>query len=406
MSDVTTCIKGTEKAAEQSMDAIRLLDMAIIVAGATRPNRMDWIQRAIALVQSIRENEIFYQDATPTTLSRPAKRTKVHDPAVLSFAPTSVPVLATPPSLENYLVHHREKPFILPGYLSTASDHCPPWPAISKWADPDYLLSRVGRGRWVPVEEGSAYDDRSWGQRIVPFEDFLRRAGFALDETDSTPIESRPMYLAQHSLFRQFPNLERDVVIPDYAWSNPAAPIDSPAYRPPLNEDGLIVNVWIGSGSGEIVSPAHTVSLSTVDLGLITRIHTTIATLRCWDTSVSGSLLLDARRTWSATAPQMRTTRTTCPPSTWAILRVYPCCVLEVIWTRCRANSPYSKSTCGLGVWKPFYAPETFWSCLRAGGMQCEEKVKDQVGAYPCGIRSHRVCIALFIHALCLPHLA
>lgn len=245
-------------------EAIRWLDMAIIVAGAVIPRRMDWVQRAIALAQSGWADIQTSPDRSAhiAAPSRPTKRPRLDDPTLLAFAPMTVPALAVPPSLENYLVNYRERPFILPGYLANADAGCPPWQAMKRWGDPEYLFSRVGRGRWVPVEEGSAYDDRSWGQRIVPFEDFLRRAGFDLnpDPVGPAPGETRPMYLAQHSLFRQFPALERDIVIPDYAWSRPKPTADCTAYQPPANEDGLVINVWIGSGSGEIVSPAHTVS--------------------------------------------------------------------------------------------------------------------------------------------------
>ena len=240
--------------------AVRKLDMAIIVGGATKPKRMEWIQRAIKLAQTG-----FQQGRTSDPLARgpdnPRKRRRTDTESGILFAYNTIPSLSSPPSLESYLTHHVAKPFVLRGYLVDGKATAP-WPAVERWRDPDYLLSKVGRGRCVPVEEGRSYDDVDWGQKIVRFEDFLVRAGFHNAERD-TPTD-RPMYLAQHSLFRQFPELESDISLPDFVWSEPPAPAGLPLYRRPETENGVIINVWVGSGSGEIVSPAHTVSHNTL----------------------------------------------------------------------------------------------------------------------------------------------
>ena len=113
---------------------------------------------------------------------------------------------------------------------------------------------------------GNAYDDVGWGQRIIPFRDFLARAGYAVTPEQGgagggkeTIPDKQPFYLAQHPLFSQFPELERDISLPDYVWSGPSATDDVPGYQTPKDGDGLAINVWIGSAGGEIVSPAHTV---------------------------------------------------------------------------------------------------------------------------------------------------
>jgi hypothetical protein len=243
------CVEGPRAA------AVRKLDLAIIVGGATKPGRMEWIQRAIKLAQSdlyTKRTQIGHDTINP----RKRRRLDI-EPNTL-FAYKAIPSLSSPPSLESYLKLHLEKPFVLRSYLVDGKA-IEPWPAVEKWQDPEYLLSQIGRDRCVPVEEGSAYDDVDWGQRIVRFEDFLVRAGFYDTSERSVPTD-RPMYLAQHSLFRQFPELERDVCLPDFVWSGPSAPPDYPSYCGPKTENGVIVNVWVGSGSGEIISPAHTVS--------------------------------------------------------------------------------------------------------------------------------------------------
>lgn len=236
---------------------VRRLDMAIIIGGATKPSRMQWIQRAIKLAQvnpDADKSAISIMDH-PRMLR---KRRRINHVSELLFAPKPISDLTEPPSIERYLAAYCDAPFVLRSYLNNGSESA--WPAFKKWKDPEYLLSQVGRGRCVPVEEGSSYDDSNWGQSIVPFEDFLVRAGFWGSEVETGSRTDRPMYLAQHSLFRQFPELERDMNIPAYVRSRPPATTGCPSYHPPDTNDGVIVNVWVGSGSGEIVSPAHTVS--------------------------------------------------------------------------------------------------------------------------------------------------
>ncbi len=122
----------------------------------------------------------------------------------------------------------------------------------------------------VPVEVGSAYDDVGWGQGIIPFRNFLARAGYDLTPENEEPpgTELSPLYLAQHPLLSQFPGLERDISLPDFVWSNPPPTDAIPSYRPPETKDGIVINVWVGSGRKEIVSPAHTVSLHEMALAL------------------------------------------------------------------------------------------------------------------------------------------
>jgi len=237
---------------------VRKLDMAIIIGGAAMPQRMEWIQRAIKLAQ-VNLDEMQLKSSVTTSNEIPRKRRRVACAQELLFAPTAIPTLSRPPDIQRYLISHYNAPFVLRGYLDQTSESTS-WSAFARWSDPQYLLSLVGGGRCVPVEEGNSYNDTDWGQRIVPFEDFLARAGFlGFDNTPDAPT-GRPMYLAQHSLLRQFPELESDMSLPIYVGSGPPPTAEFPSYRAPDSESGVIVNVWVGSGSGEIVSPAHTVS--------------------------------------------------------------------------------------------------------------------------------------------------
>ena len=239
--------------------SVRKLDMAIIIGGAIKPKRMDWIQRAIKLAQ-VNTGATGRPQRPISNTDIPRKRRRLDHVPELFFAPKPIPSLAEAPSIDRYRTVDYESPFVIRGYLSAGGQSV--WRAIQRWKDPEYLLSQVGRGRCVPVEEGSSYDDSDWGQRIVPFEEFLARAGFPGLCTGSTNSSTdRPMYLAQHSLFQQFPELQQDINLPGYVSSAPPATASFPSYHPPATEDGVITNVWVGSGSGEIVSPAHTVSL-------------------------------------------------------------------------------------------------------------------------------------------------
>jgi len=250
------------------LEAVRRLDTAIIVAGAAGERRAEWIQNLIGDVQRIglpRYDRHRMDESPPpprTKKQRIAKNLELVESEDLYFAPSPIPTLAIPPSVSGYLRDHREQPFILRQHLRSPDSPSPPWPAIDRWRSPDYLLDLVGEGRVVPVEVGSAYDDVDWGQRIIPLRDFLARAGYDVTpQSDKVPeTASSPLYLAQHPLLSQFPALERDISIPDYVWSNPAPTAAVPMYHPPDTKDGLMINVWVGSGGGEIVSPAHTVS--------------------------------------------------------------------------------------------------------------------------------------------------
>jgi hypothetical protein len=243
---------------------IRRLDMAQIVAGAIGEQRREWVQRLIRVAQRL---------SPPRSSRCTAKRRRLSppDPALL-FAPTPIPTLPSAPSLSSYIKLHKDRPFILREY-ATSGLSSPSWPAIHRWRSPDYLLDTVGEGRVVPVEIGAAYDEEGWGQRIVPLRDMMARAGYDVAPETPGADSGPPLYLAQHSLLEQFPELGGDICMPDYVWSNPAPD------RAPATDDGIIINVWLGSASSEVISPAHTVRPPTCTPAH-RRTHTTTATSR------------------------------------------------------------------------------------------------------------------------------
>ncbi|KAL8381254.1 hypothetical protein RB595_005504 [Gaeumannomyces hyphopodioides] len=161
------------------------------------------------------------------------------------------------------------------------------WPARTTrpWSKPAYLVSQTLRGRrLVPVEIGRSYVDDGWGQKILPFADFLRtyidttatRAEAGTDGNDSTNNGSRSAtspdeqhvpvaYLAQHQLFSQLPRLREDIRIPDYCYTAPPSPPPSlflgpdggaEARQPPAELDEPMLNAWLGPPG--TITPLHT----------------------------------------------------------------------------------------------------------------------------------------------------
>ena len=106
----------------------------------------------------------------------------------------------------------------------------------------------------VPVEVGNDYRNDDWTQQIMAFDTFLDAlADFAHGNAKDAPL----LYLAQHSMFMQFPALRDDIIIPDYLYASPPIPENYSQYQPPHTEEQLVLNAWLGPGG--TISPAHTV---------------------------------------------------------------------------------------------------------------------------------------------------
>lgn len=102
---------------------------------------------------------------------------------------------------------------------------------------PPPLKDKIGY-RTVPVELGSKYTDEDWGQRLMTVQELL--AHFELPSTGGPPAPV--LYLAQHQLFEQTPELRRDFVTPDYCMLGAG--------------EVLQINSWLGPAG--TVSPLHT----------------------------------------------------------------------------------------------------------------------------------------------------
>jgi len=129
-------------------------------------------------------------------------------------------------SLVDFIEKYRlsETPVLVSGVVSQ-------WPAFSKWSL-EHLASTTGH-RSVPVEIGSRYTDSNWTQKVLTINDFVEKC-----------FKGEKVYLAQHDLLEQVPDLKEDVDTPELCFSGEE------------DSDEPVVNVWFGPR--ETVSPLHT----------------------------------------------------------------------------------------------------------------------------------------------------
>lgn len=220
--------------------AIECLDKAIIVAGAAGPGRHDLILDLIHHIQSEHMSLLRPLPLPDVSLSAKAPSTPV--PVLAARQP--VPRFDAPPSLASFQRLIASRPFVVPGHANN-------WPALNEhpWHSTQYLRTVSGPGRVVPVEVGSDYRTDDWSQKIMGWDDFV---------TSLSQPSNEVLYMAQHSLFLQFPIMRGDVIVPDYVYSCPNSSVSFPDYKPPTNDEQLVLNAWLGPKG--TISPAHVAS--------------------------------------------------------------------------------------------------------------------------------------------------
>jgi Cupin-like domain len=230
---------------EIAMSCVARLDHALIIAGAPGQGTQALIQDLILTTQTRYLPQGPFIDSPPKPAILPTRSASACMP-VLATSSGPILRLSDPPSLSVFRRELLDRPFILAGF---ALD----WPAMNEhpWHSIEYLRSVAGRGRVVPVEVGSDYRTVDWTQRMMPWDDFLDVLEKGQSHSQTIP------YMAQHNLLSQFPALREDIVVPDYVFTAPKAPPTYPLYRPPNNEEELVLNAWLGPAG--TVSPAHTV---------------------------------------------------------------------------------------------------------------------------------------------------
>ena len=246
------------------LKAIRHLDMGLLMGGPLF--RTTVIQPCIddmmtTVTQQKGESggeddfEHWMKEECGSALSLPPYSLGTHPPSPLNHTaikdsgPLSTPLgRIDMPSLETFatdyfLPHH---PVIITGAMAS-------WPALAKWRKPSYWYSVAGP-RTVPIELGRSYMDEEWGQRLMPFSEFLDSrmgvvackggGGQSPNSTNSTTM----WYLAQHDLLDQIPCLCSDIIEPEYCCLSTTMEATT--------AETITKNVWMGPGG--TVTPPHT----------------------------------------------------------------------------------------------------------------------------------------------------
>ena len=279
---------GSTKADDWIQEVVRLLDTAIIMAGAE--NRHEMIESILQALQCYLQEQQFEIDGPIVKRRKKDPSQHRHNdrfPIQCSTNIGTLPLIKYPISSASALpvfafgkhLEARKGPLV----IRKALEH---WPALHErpWGSPSYLMERTfGGRRLVPVEMGRSYTDEGWGQRILTFGDFVEKyltrdnqrphsSAFEhdrhlMDDSDdaaSKDIENEVAeelhigYLAQHDLFSQIPSLRNDISIPDYCFTDPpphtVKGTKDQRTTPHLEEP--LLNAWFGPAG--TVSPLHT----------------------------------------------------------------------------------------------------------------------------------------------------
>ncbi|KAI0693916.1 hypothetical protein BC835DRAFT_1275268 [Cytidiella melzeri] len=238
-----------EKSLEETLSAscIARLDCAIIIAGPCGEGRLDLILELIAEIQSC---TLWTKEHAPFGTLQTTELTPIHLPKTFVKSIPRID-LRSLPSLSAFTSTFFREPFILSGYVQD-------WPAMQEhpWHSMKYLRQVAGPGRVVPVEVGSDYRADDWTHTLMSWDKFLSSLDVSFSHSHEGESQKHILYLAQHNLFAQFPALRNDIIIPDYAYAAPAVPDSHVNYRPPANDEQLVINAWLGPAG--TVSPAHT----------------------------------------------------------------------------------------------------------------------------------------------------
>ncbi|BGP19788.1 hypothetical protein JCM10213_003097 [Rhodosporidiobolus nylandii] len=256
-----------ERERESAETAVRELDMVLVIAGAPGEGREELIFALMEVAQE-RLRALLPLGAFSSS-PPPAKKRRLSPPPRLARPYIHRP-LPSLPSLPSRLSpsppgnpptpfvpegNPHDSPFVIRGGASSSTG----WPAVEHWKELRYLVQKAGPGRVVPVEIGGDYTKEGWGQRIMPFSEFLASLSPSPSPSADSSPHSPPLptyYLAQHSLFRQFPSLLSDLTVPDLVYSAPTSDGAGESYEGVSTADGYIMNAWLGPGGTK--SAAHT----------------------------------------------------------------------------------------------------------------------------------------------------
>ncbi|XP_058227802.1 lysine-specific demethylase JMJ30 isoform X3 [Rhododendron vialii] len=200
-------VAGFSYAAGEFSEAIRVLDMGLIMGGlALRKDLESAIDKATAKATAVTVSDQG-AEAKCRVVPREFNDAEVLPALPMNSLSSNIVSKRSALSMEEFLCD-----YFLSGCPVVISECMAHWPARTKWNDMDYL-KRIAGYRTVPVEVGRNYLCSEWKQELITFSQFLER----IQSNDCSP--AGPTYLAQHPLFDQIEELRKDILIPDYCFT-------------------------------------------------------------------------------------------------------------------------------------------------------------------------------------------
>ncbi len=222
-------------------EVVRILDMAIIMAGAE--GREEIIESLIVALEN------YVEEHQPP----PKKRRKIDDVFPVDLqAKNAIPLIRRPVRTSSDLSMYGFERYLASGSAPLVmKESLMHWPALLErpWSSPAYLMEKTfGGRRLIPVEVGRSYTDEGWGQSIITFREFMDRYLLSEEVEDGNRIG----YLAQHDLFSQIPSLRNDISVPVHCYTE--IPPDQER-KGKLKLEEPLLNAWFGPAG--TVSPLH-----------------------------------------------------------------------------------------------------------------------------------------------------
>ncbi|RKF78064.1 Lysine-specific demethylase 8 [Golovinomyces cichoracearum] len=240
-------------------ELVTTLDMAHIMTGAIASDTvMACVNTALETLQKI--DEIVSRRELDKGLKRQRSDSTFQE--AVEFTPQVTNAVLRKENISFFtfekLIQHPLNPHLGPEPL-IITDSLKHWPALShhSWNSPSYLLSRtIGGRRLVPIEVGRSYVDEDWGQKIIPFKEFLDIYIMG----NPSRKKQKKGYLAQHNLFSQIPILRNDIAVPDYCYAlapppHKSSPLATKHAEYAALEEPLL-NAWFGPAG--TITPLHT----------------------------------------------------------------------------------------------------------------------------------------------------
>lgn len=202
-------------------DAVKTCDMGLLMGAPVRDNVLSTLASKLQKMYSARP-------ITNATDTEPVCK----KPKLINVPAIEKPVgVVCNPSLEYFRTKHmlEERPVIVANAMNY-------WPAMAERRWSVHYIKTVAGCRTVPVEVGSKYTEEDWSQSLMTVEEFVEK----FIESPSTDEKG---YLAQHQLFNQVPELQKDIHVPSYCGLSE-------------DDDGDVdINAWFGPEG--TVSPLH-----------------------------------------------------------------------------------------------------------------------------------------------------